>query len=261
MPDGAAGGALGGAAQGASAGAAFGPWGTAIGGAIGLVGGAISGGKADKEKKRQQAEAQKMAREDMNLRKEMYGYEREMTEPLRRKLTGEALSDQPLDYGLISSRIRKNYSDAIRRLSEDTGSGLSAGRAQAARLSQATELAGAYQQGLANRRNLGVALLGRDQSLQAGMNVSGGYANLQRLAEIRAAEEGARADDARGSAASGLGQFAYGLESLINAPKPPAGFVAYGNNSGGSGSGGSGSSGGSNKPYDANTNKTWGGKK
>ena len=225
MADGAASGALGGAASGASTGAEFGPWGAAIGGAIGLVGGAFSGSKADKEKKRQQAEAQKMAREDLNLRKEMYGYEREMTEPLRRKLTGEALSDQPLDYGMMSSRIRQNYANAIRDLSGDTSSGLSAARAQQARLAQATELAGAYQQGLANQRNLGMTLLSRDQSLQAGMNVSGGYENLQRMAETRAAEEGARADAAWGSAASGLGQLiqgGMGIYGQYNQPAPTA---------------------------------------
>lgn len=224
MADGVASGALSGAASGAATGAAFGPWGAAIGGAIGLVGGAIAGGKADKAKKLAQAEAKKMAREDMNLRKEMYGYEREMTEPLRRKLTGEALSDQPLDYGMMSSRIRQNYANAIRALSGDTSSGLSAARAQQARLSQATELAGAYQQGLANKRNLGMSLLGRDQSLQAGMNVGQGYMNLQRMAEMRAAEEGARADAAWGSAASGLGQALYGgmgIYGQFNQPNAP----------------------------------------
>lgn len=221
MADGATSGALSGAASGASTGAAFGPWGAAIGGAIGLAGGVFSGGKADKEKKRQQAEAQKMAREDMNLRKEMYGYEREMTEPLRRKLTGQAMSDQPLDYGMMSSRIRQNYANAIRSLSGDTSSGLSAARAQQARLAQATELAGAYQQGLANQRNLGMSLLSRDQSLQAGMNVSPGYANLQRMAEMRAAEEGARADAAWGSAASGLGQLAYGIGGILGGKTQP----------------------------------------
>ena len=244
MPDGAAGGASGGAAQGASAGATFGPWGAVIGGAIGAIGGAIGGGRADREKKRRQQEAERLAKEDMELRKRMYAYEMEMSEPIRRRLTGEAMSDQPLDYGLMSSRIRKNYSDAIRRLSEDTGSGLSAGRAQAARLSQATELAGAYQQGLANRRNLGVALLGRDQSLQAGMNVGQGYMNLQRLAEIRAAEEGARADDAWGSAASGLGQFIYGAENLINKPEEDLYYQ----------------DGRPYKPYNPNTNKPSGGR-
>jgi hypothetical protein len=212
-------GALGGAATGAKIGSAIGPWGTAIGGAVGLVAGAIGGISASKARKKAQQQANKIAREDLAFRKQVYGEEQRLYGPLKQRLVGEAMSSEPLDYAQISGRIRENYANALRRINETSGIG--AARSQSARLKMATELAGAHGQGLANRRNLGLAVSGRDQTIPLAMNVSGGYQNIQRMAENEAAIQGQQAAANWGAAASGLGQLIYGVSQMNSQPPPP----------------------------------------
>ena len=215
-------GALGGAASGASVGSAFGPWGTAIGGAIGLAGGLIGGIGASKARKKATAEANRLAREDLAFRKAVYSREEQLYRPLKERLVGEAMSSQPLDYAETSGRIRENYASALRRINE--ASGIGAARSQSARLKMAGELAGAYQQGLTNRRNLGLAVSERDQTNQLAMNVSPGYQNLQRLKENEAGLMGQQSAANWQSAASGLGQLMYGVSQMKrnNTPPPPS---------------------------------------
>ena len=174
-----AGAALSGAVSGASTGATIGSAvpgvgtavGAVVGGAIGLVGGLFGGMGASKARKKAQQEANKIAREDLAFRKAMYAEEQRLYGPLKERLVAEASSGQPLDYAQTSQRIRENYAAALRRSNE--ASGLGAARSQGARLKMAGELAGAYQQGLANRRNLALAVSGQDQTIPLGMNISG----------------------------------------------------------------------------------------
>ena len=213
-------GALSGAASGAQIGSAIMPgWGTAIGGAIGLAGGLFGGIGASKARKKATAEANKIAREDLAFRKAVYSQEEQLYRPLKERLVGEAMSSQPLDYAETSGRIRENYASALRRSNE--ASGIGAARSQSARLKMAGELAGAYQQGLTNRRNLGLAVSARDQTNQLAMNVSPGYQNLQRLHENEAGLMGQQAAANWQAAASGLGQLAYGLMN-----KPDGGLAS-----------------------------------
>ena len=219
------GGAISGAATGAQIGSAFGPWGTAIGGAIGLAGGLVGGIGASKARKKATAEANKIAREDLAFRKAVYSQEEQLYRPLKERLVGEAMSSQPLDYAETSGRIRENYASALRRINE--ASGIGAARSQSARLKMAGELAGAYQQGLTNRRNLGLAVSARDQTNQLAMNVSPGYQNLQRLKENEAGLMGQQAAANWGAAASGLGQLMYGVSQMKNSPPPPPANTPY----------------------------------
>ena len=226
--------ALSGAGSGALSGAgigylAGGPAGAAtgsvIGGAVGLVGGLFGGIGASKAQKKATAEANKIAREDLNFRKAVYSQEEQLYRPLKERLVGEAMSSQPLDYAETSGRIRENYAAALRRSNE--ASGLGAARSQSARLKMAGELAGAYQQGLTNRRNLALAVSARDQTNQLAMNVSPGYQNLQRLKENEAGLMGQQAAANWQSAASGLGQLMYGVSQLRNSPPPPPSNTPY----------------------------------
>jgi hypothetical protein len=215
-----AGGALSGASTGATIGTAIMPGvGTAIGGAVGLVAGAIGGISASKARKKAQQQANKIAREDLAFRKQVYGEEQRLYGPLKQRLVGEAMSSEPLDYAQISGRIRENYANALRRINETSGIG--AARSQGARLKMATELAGAYGQGLTNRRNLGLAVSGRDQTIPLAMNVSGGYDNLRKMSENEAAIHGQQAAANWGAAASGLGQLIYGASQMNSQPPPP----------------------------------------
>lgn len=219
-----AGSALSGAVSGASTGATIGSVvpgvgtavGAVVGGAIGLVGGLLGGIGASKARKQATKQANKIAREDLAFRKQVYGEEQRLYGPLKQRLVGEAMSSEPLDYAQISGRIRENYANALRRINETSGIG--AARSQGARLKMATELAGAYGQGLTNRRNLGLAVSGRDQTIPLAMNVSGGYQNIQRMAENEAAIQGQQAAANWGAAASGLGQLIYGASGLMNKP-------------------------------------------
>ena len=226
--------ALSGAGSGASSGASIGlmvggPAGAAtgaiIGGAVGLVGGLFGGIGASKARKKAAAEANKIAKEDLAFRKAVYSQEEQLYRPLKERLVGEAMSSQPLDYAETSGRIRENYASALRRINE--ASGIGAARSQSARLKMAGELAGAYQQGLTNRRNLGLAVSARDQTNQLAMNVSPGYQNLQRLHENEAGLMGQQAAANWQSAASGLGQLMYGVSQWRNSPPPPPGNTPY----------------------------------
>ena len=225
---------LSGAGSGALSGAgigwlAGGPAGAAtgavIGGAIGLVGGLFGGIGASKAQKKATAEANRLAREDLAFRKAVYANEERLYRPLKERLVGEAMSSQPLDYAETSGRIRENYASALRRINETSGIG--AARSQSARLKMAGELAGAYQQGLTNRRNLALAVSERDQTNQLAMNVSPGYQNLQRLHENEAGLMGQQASANWGAAASGLGQLMYGISQMNRQPPPPPTNTPY----------------------------------
>jgi hypothetical protein len=221
-----AGGALSGASTGATIGTAIMPGvGTAIGGAIGLVAGAIGGISASKARKKAQQQANKIAREDLAFRKQVYGEEQRLYGPLKQRLVGEAMSSEPLDYAQISGRIRENYANALRRINETSGIG--AARSQSARLKMATELAGAYGQGLANRRNLGLTLMSKDQTATYANQLGRSYENMAEVArQEQAAYEQSAAQNWQ-AAASGLGQLAYGVSGIMgggtNQPMTKAG--------------------------------------
>lgn len=222
--------ALSGAASGASAGAAFGPWGAAIGGAVGLVGGFLGGKKMDAAAKEAKRERKLYGEQQMAMNKELYDQERKIMRPIKERLGAEAMSSEPLDYAQTSQRIRENYASALRRINET--SGLGAARAQGARLKMAGELAGAYQQGLANRRNLGLTLMNKDQTATYAGALGRSYDNMsdiaysEQLANERAAKENWQ------SAVSGLGQLVYGVGGMMggggNQPMAQAGATFTG---------------------------------
>jgi hypothetical protein len=217
--------ALSGAASGAATGAAFGPWGAAIGGAVGLVGGFLGGKKMDAAAKEAKRERKLYGEQQMAMNKELYDQERKIMRPIKERLGAEAMSSEPLDYAQISGRIRENYANALRRINETSGIG--AARSQSARLKMATELAGAYGQGLANRRNLGLTLMSKDQTATYANQLGRSYENMAEVArQEQAAYEQSAAQNWQ-AAASGLGQLAYGVSGIMgggtNQPMTKAG--------------------------------------
>lgn len=217
--------ALSGAASGASTGSAFGPWGAAIGGAVGLVGGFLGGKKMDAAAKEAERERKLYGEQQMAMNKELYDQERKIMRPIKERLGAEAMSSEPLDYAQISGRIRENYANALRRINETSGIG--AARSQSARLKMATELAGAYGQGLTNRRNLGLTLMSQDQTATYANQLGRSYENMAEAArQEQAAYEQSAAQNWQ-AAASGLGQLAYGVSGMMgggtNQPMTKAG--------------------------------------
>lgn len=218
--------ALSGAASGASTGFAMGgPWGAAIGGAVGLVGGFLGGKKMDAAAKEAKRERKLYGEQQMAMNKELYDQERKIMRPIKERLGAEAMSSEPLDYAQISGRIRENYANALRRINETSGIG--AARSQSARLKMATELAGAYGQGLTNRRNLGLTLMSKDQTATYANQLGRSYENMAEVArQEQAAYEQSAAQNWQ-AAASGLGQLAYGVSGMMgggtNQPMTKAG--------------------------------------
>ena len=217
---GAGSGALSGAASGAAIGTQILPgWGTVIGSGVGAIAGFLGGKSADKKAEAAKRERKMYGEQNMAMNRELFEQEKRIMRPIKERLGAEAMSSQPLDYAQISARIRQNYANALRQLNETSGIGAS--RNQGARLKMAGELAGAYQQGLTNRRNLALAVSERDQTNQLAMNVSPGYQNLQRLKENEAGIQGQQAAANWGAAASGLGQLIYGVSQMNSQPQPP----------------------------------------
>lgn len=224
-----------GAASGALSGAAIGTkilpgWGTAIGAGVGAIAGFLGGRGADKAAERDRKERKQYSEQQLALNRQMLEQEAKIMRPIKERLGAEAMSSQPLDYAQISARIRQNYANALRQLNETSGIGAS--RNQGARLKMATELAGAYGQGLTNRRNLGLALMGRDQTAQFASSLGQSYQNMAEIARQEQMMNEASAREQYGMAAQGLGQALSVVDMLYgdrdNSPSVQAGAVFSG---------------------------------
>jgi hypothetical protein len=172
-----------GAASGAATGTAICPgWGTAIGAVVGGLAGYFGASEGDDDYAKRQ---EKLAQEDINFRKELFDYEKNLTGPVRERLRNEYLSGQSLDYAENAAQINKNFDDISKRdlvlNYGKTSAGQSGNDLQARLLERAKALGEVYAGGLKANRSLGLALAGQDQSLQAGMNVSRGNENLENI--------------------------------------------------------------------------------
>ena len=225
---GAGSGALSGAASGAAIGTQIFPgWGTAIGAGVGAIAGFLGGKSADKKAEAAKRERKMYGEQNMAMNRELFEQEKRIMRPIKERLGAEAMSSQPLDYAQISARIRQNYANALRQLNETSGIGAS--RNQGARLKMATELAGAYGQGLANRRNLGLALMGRDQTAQYASNLGRSYENMAEMARQEQMLNEASARENYAMAAQGLGQALYGAQQMFNKPEGDIASNPWGN--------------------------------
>lgn len=154
------GGAASGAAQGYSMG---GPWGALAGG---IIGGGLGLMSAKKNRKNgaqsKEDELMRLERERQEKIEALRVAEEKRIAPIRDALYQEASSDQPLDYASTQADLRRRYQEATQRLrSGRMDSGLAASQTQAAQLDLASQLSGAYDQGMKNRRNLRMSLYGQ----------------------------------------------------------------------------------------------------
>ena len=136
-----------------------------------------SAGSFAEEAQKQQIEA---ARADLAFRQKMYEEAQAKYGPLEQQILGQAISNEPLGYDMLSGQIQQQYADALRNLSAMgyQGGGLAGGAARQAQFGMAEALPQAYAQGQMNRLNLGTSLLARNPAYGLGQNVSGAYQNL-----------------------------------------------------------------------------------
>ena len=125
-----------------------------------------------------------LAEADMAFRQQQYNRYLGLYGPIEQNLVNKAQSSQPLDYDRMAAQIKQNTAGALRNetnmmgMRGIAGSGLDIGAMRGAALGQASELTGAYSQGLINRRNLGLTLTGKGQIQNAAQGVMGGYQGL-----------------------------------------------------------------------------------
>lgn len=232
-----------GMAQGAAMGTAVMPgWGTAIGAGLGAVGSLMGASKASKAQQSAMDQQQQMAQQDLAFRQGVYNRYLGLYGPIEQQLAAEAQSTQPLDYEQNQAQIKEQYANALRNIGTNmgirgiAGSGLDVGAMRGAALGQAGALSGAYAQGLINRRNLGLGLTGRNQIMQAGSQVPGGFQGLSNMYGGWSGMYGQAAQQGWQNAGMGLGNLAYALQG-INQPRQQPAIAAtnaglYGNNGG-----------------------------
>ena len=154
---------------------------------IGTAGSLYGANKSSKAQSGAMDQQKQMAQQDLAFRQGMYNRYLGLMGPAEEQLAREARSTQPLDYEMQQAQIKQNYANALRNISTSmgmrgiAGSGLDIGAMRGAAMGQAQDLSGAYAQGLTNRRNLGMALTGRNQIMQAGSLVPGGFQGLSNM--------------------------------------------------------------------------------
>ena len=193
-----------------------------VGSAIIGAGSSMAGSsKASKAQEKAMQSQERSAQQDLAFRQKMYEDAQAKYGPLEQQMLGQATSNQPLGYDILSGQIQQQYGDALRRIGQQgmggMGGGLQGGAARQAQFGMATGLGSAYAQGQMNRLNLGQSLLGRDPSAQLGMNVSGGMQNMSNLygntADMYGKLAGAGAQGVGNAISSGLG--AYGQYQMM----------------------------------------------
>ena len=179
----------------------------------GVLGAGASLSSANKAGKASQNAAnaqERMSAKELAFRQAMFDYEKQMTQPLRQKLTDEAMSSEPLDYAQTSAKIKQNYADARRKLAEQgygagtVGSSLGAAGAQGLELGEASDLAGAYAQGLTARRGLGTQMLGYGNYSGSQNALGGAMQNQANLYGQQASQYGQAAQQGWSNAGNAL---------------------------------------------------------
>lgn len=230
MADG--GSALSGAASGAAAGSALGPWGAVAGGVIGATGSLMGASKSSKAQKDAMEQQKQMAQQDLAFRQGMYNRYLGMMGPVEEQLAQQARSTQPLNYEQNQAQIKQQYANALRNISANmgmrgiAGSGLDVGAMRGAALGQAGALSNEWAQGLINRQNLGMNLTGRNQIMQAGGMVPGGFQGLANMYGGWGQQAGQAAAQGWQNFGQNLGNLGFYMQNL-NQPQPIANASTY----------------------------------
>ena len=184
--------------------------GTVAAGTIGAGASMSAAGKSSRAAKDAASKQEAMSNKELAFRQAMYDYEKQMTQPIRQKLTNEYMSGEPLDYAQTSAKIKQNYADARRRLAEQgygtgtVGSPLGAAGAQGMELAEASDLGGAFAQGMSAKRGLGTTLMGYGNVNVTGNGVAGAMGSQGGLYGQQAAQYGAAAQQSWANAGNAL---------------------------------------------------------
>lgn len=123
-----------------------------------LVVGAVGAMQANKNAKSGQEAMDRQAQlgqQGLDYQKQMGQWAMNYADPSLKRLNEAALSSQPLDYGLVSSQIKRQYADEARKLSGlGYGQPGTASALRGLQLGQASDLSQAFAEGLAKRRGL-----------------------------------------------------------------------------------------------------------
>jgi len=208
---------------------------------VGTAGSLYGADKASKAQSSAMGQQQQMAQQDLAFRQGMYNRYLGMYGPIEQQLAAQAQSSQPLNYEQNQAQIKQQYANSLRNIGTNmgmrgiAGSGLDVGAMRGAALGQAGALSGAYAQGLVNRQNLGMGLTGRNQIMQAGSQVPGGFQGLSNMYGNWAGQYGQAAQQGWQGFGQGLGNMAYALQGM-NQPAPfsitgtPGSASNFGNN-------------------------------
>lgn len=183
---------------------------TVAAGVLGAGASMSAAGKSSRAAKDAASKQEAMSNKELAFRQAMYDYEKQMTQPIRQKLTDEAMSGEPLDYAQTSAKIKQNYADARRRLAEQgygtgtVGSPLGAAGAQGMELAEASDLGGAFAQGMSAKRGLGTTLMGYGNVNGTGNGVAGAMGSQGGLYGQQAAQYGTAAQQAWANAGNAL---------------------------------------------------------
>lgn len=190
---------------------------TVVAGALGAGASMSAAGKSSRAAKDAASKQEAMSNKELAFRQAMYDHEKQMTQPIRQKLTDEAMSGEPLDYAQTSAKIKQNYADARRRLAEQgygtgtVGSPLGAAGAQGMELAEASDLGGAFAQGMSAKRGLGTTLMGYGNVNGTGNGVAGAMGSQGGLYGQQAAQYGAAAQQGWNTAGNAVGGAIRGL--------------------------------------------------
>jgi len=179
--------------------------------------GSSSSKKAGKSAEEQAKLQKQTAAADLAFRQQMYNEAQAKYGPLEEQLLGQAKSDQPLGYEMLSGQMQQQYADALRRIGEQGNigmGGLAGGAARQSQFGLATGLGNAYAQGQMNRLNLGTSLLGRSPVVGLGQNVSGGYQGLGNFYGQQAGMYGQLAGQGANAASQSLQGLGYNLGQM-----------------------------------------------
>lgn len=184
----------------------------AIGAGVSLY----SANKNAKAGKDAAAAQERMTAADLAFRREQYDRYLGLYGDTEAKLAAQAESDRPLDYDQMQAQIETNAGNAERDLATNmahrgfAGSGQDLAGMRGLAMGKASAKTAAWSQGLTNRRNLGLALTGRDQIGRAASGVSGGMQGMANL-------YGNQANLYNGAAGAGWNAFGQNLGNLAKA--------------------------------------------
>ena len=196
-----------GAASGAMSGAALGPIGAIGGAALGFIGGE----KASEQAQAMEDQQAAALKADQQARQTYLAQQQNAFGPIQQQLTQEAASPLPLNYGAMSGQINQNYDTAQRNAAAQmasrgmSGSGLQGGQIQGLEMGRAGALAGAFQNGLQARQQLGMNLLQHYNPLGNAQFGAGALGAQMQEGQYQQTAATTAANNAYGALGKGLG--------------------------------------------------------